>query len=346
MAGYFHQAHARFGTEFWVNNPSLPEIKLGLDSGSVGIASNPKYIATLLKSEPDFVHEIIDEVLGKISTNDDQQLAMHVIQKAVSRPLRMFQTLYRESRGRYGHVAIQGNPYTNDDLGLILREAETFHELGENIIIKLPATATGAQALEELTARGWSTIATMSFSVSQYVCMAEAHRRGLDRTSQRPKCLITMLPGMLDEYLAEDATRRGVNISSAVLGQAGLAAARAAYNIYRKRKYEAIIISGGARSPYHWTELVGKGMAITLSGKLARTLLADSPPVVSRVQTSAPQEVIDELRQNFPDFVRACDQNSMVSEEFRSYGPVVRFQNSLAEGIDIIVKEIQLRRDR
>ena len=155
-----------------------------------------------------------------------------------------------------------------------------------------------------------------------------------------------MLPGMLEEYLTEDATRRGVNISSAVLGQAGLAAARAAYNIYRKRKYEAIIISGGARSPYHWTELVGQGMAITLSGKLARTLLADSPPVVSRVQTSAPQEVIDELRQNFPDFVRACDQNSMVSEEFRSYGPVVRFQNSLAEGIDIIVKEIQLRRDR
>ena len=155
-----------------------------------------------------------------------------------------------------------------------------------------------------------------------------------------------MLPGMFDEYLAEDAARRGVNISSDLIGQAGLATARAAYNIYRQRKYEAIIISGGARSPHHWTELVGKGMAITLSGKLARTLLADAPPVASRVQTSAPRKVIDELRQKFPDFVRACDQNSMASEEFRSYGPVVRFQNSLAEGIDTIVKEIQLRRER
>jgi transaldolase len=346
MAGYFHEVHARFGTEFWVNNPSLPEINLGLDNGAVGIASNPRYVATLLKSEPDFVHKIIDEVLGKKHKNDNQHLAMQVIQKVVSRPLRMFQTRYRESRGRYGHVAIQGNPYTNDDLALLLREAETFHELGENIIIKLPATATGVQALEELTARGWSTIATMSFSVPQYVCMAEAHRRGLERTKQRPRCLITILPGMFDEYLAEDAARRGVNISSDVLGQAGLTAARAAYNIYRQRKYEAIIISGGARSPYHWTELAGGAMAITLSGKLARTLLADSPPVVSRVQASAPGEVVEELREKFPDFIRACDENSMVSEEFRSYGPVVRFQNSLTEGIDTIVKEIQLRRER
>ena len=33
-AGYFHEVHARFGTEFWVNNPSLPEIELALAGGA------------------------------------------------------------------------------------------------------------------------------------------------------------------------------------------------------------------------------------------------------------------------------------------------------------------------
>ena len=341
---YFHEVHAEFGTELWVNNPALPEIEMGLGAGAVGIVSNPRYIATLLKSEPEFVHETIDEVLEQSGAKDDEQLAMEVIQKAVSRPLKMFQALYRESRGRHGHVAIQGNPLRNDDLTVLLEEAEGFRGLGENIIIKQPATVEGAQALEELTARGWSTIGTMGFSVDQYIHMAEAHRRGLQRTSKKPRCLITVLPGMFDEYLAEDAARRGVEVSDEVRCQAGFSTARAAYKVYRQRNYEAVILSAGARSTSHWTELVGTGMAMTLSGTLTEALVRECPPVESRIEASAPREVIEELRQKFPDFVNACDEGSMVPESFRSYGPVVRFQKSLANGLEIIMKEIRSRR--
>jgi hypothetical protein len=42
----------------------------------------------------------------------------------------------------------------------------------------------------------------MSFSVDQYIHMAETHRQGLQRTSKQPRCLVTMLPGMFDDYLA------------------------------------------------------------------------------------------------------------------------------------------------
>ena len=343
-SSYFHEVHEQFGTELWVNNPALPEIELGLAAGAVGIASNPRYIATLLGAEPEFVHRTIDEILVHAGAKNDQQLAMEVIQQAVSRPLKMFHDLYRESGGRYGHVAIQGNPLWNDDLTALLEEAERFRELGENVIIKQPATVEGALALEELTARGWSTIGTMSFSVDQYIHMAEAHRRGLQRTSKKPRCLITMLPGMFDEYLAEDAARRGVEVSDEVRCQAGLSTARAAHKVYRERNYEAMIISGGARSMAHWTELVGPGMAMTLSGKLTESLVKESPRIESRIEASAPRAAIDELRRKFPDFVKTCDEGSMVPESFRSFGPVVRFQNSLADGLQIIINEIRTRR--
>lgn len=342
--GYFHEVYAEFGTEFWVNNPAGHDIELALNAGAKGVASNPVYITTLLKSEPEYVRAIIDEVLEDASTDDAEQLAMEVVKKTVSRPLALFHPLYRESQGCYGYVAIQGNPRRNENLGTILKEAEMFRDLGENIIIKVPATIEGAQAMEELTARGWSTIGTMSFSVAQYIHMAEAHRRGLQRTNKKPRCLITMLPGIFDEYLTEDAARRGVEVSPDVMRQAGISTARAAYKVYLKRNYEAIILSGGARSTFHWTELVGKGMAMTLGWGLAETLIREHHPVVSRIQESAPSEIIEELRQKFPDFIRACDAEALKPEGFRSYGPVVRFQNIFLNGFATLIKEIQSRR--
>ncbi|HCN07274.1 MAG TPA: hypothetical protein DIT01_05015, partial [Lentisphaeria bacterium] len=116
--------------------------------------------------------------------------------------------------------------------------------------------------------------------------------------------------------------------------------------IFRERNYSAIVISGGARSTSHWTELVGQGMAITLSGALAGTLIEENPDVVDRIEAEVAPEILAELRQTFPDFVRACDQGALVPEEFRSYGPVVRFQNSLLKGFATVIGEIQARQGK
>ena len=344
ISRYFHDVHAECGTDFWVNNASLPEIELSLAAGAVGVVSNPAYIANLMKAEPEFVRATIDEVVAEAAAAADERLAVRVFEKAVGRPLRMCTGLYRETDGRQGHVAIQGNPRRNDDLDAMLVEAERFHGLGENIIIKMPATVVGARALEDLTARGWPTIGTMCFSVPQYIHMAEAHRRGARRAGTTPKCLITMLPGMFGEYLAEDAARRGVEISPEALHQAGITTAREAYKVYRERQYDAGVLSAGSRSMSHFTELVGPGVGITLSGKLAQELIAANPPLAPRIDASSPPEVIAEVREKFPDFVRACDADAMDPAEFRSYGPVVRFQNALLEGFATVVEEIQSRR--
>ena len=308
----------------------------------MGITSNPSYVATLMKTEPDFVDATVEKVVSQASADaDEEELAMQVIRETVSRPLAMFHPQFKETDGRHGYVAIQGSPRRNHDLSGILEEADGFRELGENIIIKVPSTVEGAQAMEDMTARGWSTIGTMSFSVSQYIYMAEAHRRGLQRTDKKPSCLITMLPGMFEEYLAEDADRRGVEVSPEVISHAGIHTAREAHKIYRERNYEAIIISGTAQRTDHWTELVGQGMAVTLSGKLGGDLIDEHPPVVERIGASAPQKIIDELRDKFPDFVRACDMDAIDPSEFRPYGPVVRFHSSLSDGFTTIVEKIQ-----
>lgn len=335
--GYYREALAQTGTEFWINNPTGPELHAALANGAVGVASNPVYISVLLKSEPDFVRAMVKDC----GAGDDEAAAVQVIQKFVMRPLELFLPLFRESQGRYGQVAIQGNPRQNDDLAHLLAEAEKFHSLGENIIIKLPATPVGAQAMEELTARGWSTIGTMSFAVAQYILMAEAHQRGLRRTKKKPRCLITMLPGIFDEYLAEDAKRRGVTVAPEMLRQAGITTARAAYAICRERGYAAQILSGGARGTFHWAEVMGREMASTLGGSLMDAVQRERPALENRIEASASPEVIRELRDKFPDFVRACDPGALAPAEVRAFGPVARFHNSFLAGFDQLIKEMR-----
>ena len=134
-------------------------------------------------------------------------------------------------------------------------------------------------------------------------------------------------------------------VSPELISEAGITTARAAHKVWRDRNYEAIVLSGGARSTRHWTELVGPGMAITLSGALASALIDEHPKVIKRIDAAAPEAVLDELRQTFPDFVRACDEGAIAPEEFRSYGPVQRFQNSLLDGLATIIDQIQSRRE-
>ena len=334
---YFREMLVQTGTEFWINNPAGPELQAALQNGAVGVASNPVYISALLKSEPDFVRAIVQEC----GAGDDEVLAVQVIQKFVARPLALFHPLFQNSQGRYGRVAIQGNPRRNDDLAYLLTEAERFHTLGENICIKLPATPVGAQAMEELTERGWSTIGTMSFSVAQYIFMAEAHQRGLRRTRKKPRCLITMLPGLFDEYLAEDAKQRGITVAPEVLRQAGISTARAAYAIRRERGYAAQILSGGATMTFHWAEALGRGMVLTLSGSLMEAVQRERPAPASCIEASAAPETVRELRDKFPDFVRACDPTALRPEEFYEYGPVARFQNSFLSGFELLIKQIK-----
>jgi len=347
IEGYFGEVLSQAGTEFWSNNPSGAEMRLALENGAVGVASNPVYIAALLKSEPEYVRAVMDGIVGDVKVpSDDETAAMEVIRTIAIRPLQMFHPLYVRSAGRYGCVAVQGNPRRNDDLAAVLTEAERHRQLGENIIIKLPATPVGVQAMEELTARGWPTIGTMSFSVAQYVAMAEAHARGLRRTNLKPRCLITMLPGLFDEYLVEYATSKGTTISQDVLQYAGVSTARAAYAVYRDRGYAAQVLSGGARSILHWSEVVGPGMGITLGGTLAESILRNRPPIADRITAAAPAEALTELADKFPDFRRACDPDGLSPSEFSAFGPVVRFQNSFLTGFDLIIEQLAAAKKR
>ncbi len=70
---------------------------------------------------------------------------------------------------------------------LLADQAEEFHDLAKNIIVKIPATSLSIEAIEDATYRGTSVNVTVSFSVAQAVTTGEAIEHGLKRREAEGK---------------------------------------------------------------------------------------------------------------------------------------------------------------
>lgn len=340
--GYFERLSKQTRTEFWINNATLAEAEAALSAGAVCATTNPTYLARLLKEEPDYLVKLIDEALRE--TDDQTQVADSIYQTAVARLQKLFYPLYRQTGGRCGYVAIQGDPRLNTDAEAILEGAVRYRRLGENIIIKVPAWPAGATALERLVEMEIPTIATLGFSVDQAVYMAEAYRRALRKSETRPVCYVTFIAGVLDTYLAQLSAQKGNIVPREAIQQAGCTATRVAYRIYKSRGYEAILLGGGARVSHHFTELVGGEMAITIGWGLAQQIIEANGPIVWRIEAETPPDMVSELTAHFPDFRKSYSEHSLRPEEFHEFGPVAAFQGTFLTGMETVSEAIASQR--
>jgi len=340
---YFHRIAEETITQFFMNGVNLSDLGLGLMAGAVGNTSNPKHASRAIKTESEIWHPVIDEIIRSAPELSDDEVADIVLQRLVGRSLKLFHPLYEASCGKYGCVAIQGNPNTNDNLEAVVERAVTYSQLGENIAVKVVSTEVGLKALEELTARGVNTIATKGFSVAQTIAVDAAYKRGLERTDKHPKCWAVYSAGIFDEYLTQFAERENIGASPEYIREAGLAVAREVYRISQERGFGCRVLVGG-RDPHHFTGLVGGDLAVTISDYTVKELLANDPPVVSQIAEETPPKALAELEKKFPDFAPAYYPDGLTPGRFRDFGPCVKFQNDCLQGYARTLAEIQSRR--
>lgn len=95
----------------------------------------------------------------------------------------IFRTIYDETGGADGYVSFEAPPGIEHDTEATVREAHRLRKaVGRpNVMIKVPGTAAGVDALRELTAHGTSVNVTLLFGVGVYERVAEAYIEGLER---------------------------------------------------------------------------------------------------------------------------------------------------------------------
>jgi transaldolase len=90
---------------------------------------------------------------------------------------------YVSSAGETGYVSLEVSPALAHDTAGTLAAALRLRQAvaRDNLLIKVPATAAGVQAFEQLTAAGVSCNVTLIFSLAQYETVAQAYLRGAQR---------------------------------------------------------------------------------------------------------------------------------------------------------------------
>jgi transaldolase / glucose-6-phosphate isomerase len=200
-----------------------------------GVTSNPTIFAKAISGSTDY-----DEAVGQLAEKgaaDPLEMFYDLALDDIAAAADVFRPLYDRSDGRDGFVSFELEPrLAHDSAGSVGAARELFDRIGKpNVMIKVPGTAEGAPAVEELTAAGVNVNITLLFSVARYEEVALAYLAGLerrldageplDRVASVASFFVSRVDTAVDAVLPE---------RSALRGKAAVANAKEAYQRFRR----------------------------------------------------------------------------------------------------------------
>lgn len=340
---YFNRVKELTGTVCWINNPTKDEAGKAIDAGMTNCTTNPTYTMKQIQREPELMNPIVDRICSE--EPDNNRAAALIQRECVKVLLDIYKPVFDSKTRMHGLVSLQGDPILEDDPQIIVDEALECVNLGPNYLAKVPTTEAGLKAMEVLIEKDIPIIATEIMSISQMIAACELYSKVSKKTGKTPPFFVTHIAGIFDDHMQNVIKEQNIDISPDIAHQAGVAAGRKLYRIFKERNYPGVILGGGARGLHHFTEFVGGEMAITINWKnSADMLLEQDLPAVERIDTPTPDYVIDELCNKIPDFKLAWEEDGLSVEEFESYGPVLLFRKAFTDGWEFLLEEIKKRR--
>jgi transaldolase len=325
-----HQMVSTTPTEFWNDSCAVGELKYALEHGAVGATSNPTIVFTVLQHELADWRRRIDELFVLHSTWTEAQITWQLIEEMAVRGSELLRPIFERTSGKKGYLSVQTNPEFHKNAELLTAQALHLAKLAPNMQVKIPATAAGIAAIEEVTAQGVSVNATVSFTVPQAVAVAEAVERGLKRREASHQSTAPMAPvctimvGRLDDWLKVLAEKQRLVPTPGTLDWAGVACMKRAYQIFKKAGYRTRLLAAAYRNHLHWSEFIGGDVVLTIPASWQRRFNASSVSVIPRMDNPVPAQALAELTEQFEDFRKAYDPAGLKPSEFDTFGATVR----------------------
>ncbi|HEY0916039.1 MAG TPA: transaldolase [Solimonas sp.] len=227
--------------------------KLIDEDGLLGLTSNPAIFEKAIGGSADY-----DAALKTLVAEGQrdtaalfERLAIQDIQQAAD----IFHPVWEASGGVDGYVSLEVAPgLAYDTAGTLADARRLWAAVGRpNLMIKVPGTPEGAEAIRQLIAEGINVNVTLLFSRPAYLAVAEAYLAGLearvaaggaiDRIASVASFFISRIDAAMD---AEIAARGGE--AQALSGKVAIANAKLAYEDYKA-------LCAGAR----WQKLAARG---------------------------------------------------------------------------------------
>lgn len=212
------------------------------EDGLRGMTSNPAIFEKAIANRREYEADIQALALeGKDAPAIYEALSQRDVQAAAAE----FRPLYDRTDGRDGYVSLEVNPHLARDTNGTIDEARRLWGALDrpNVFIKVPATAEGLPAIEQLIGEGINVNVTLLFGLPRYRQVAEAYLAGLETRAARGQALgrvasvasffvsriDTRVDFMLDAILAQGGTV--ADRAQGLYGQVAVASAKMAYQI-------------------------------------------------------------------------------------------------------------------
>lgn len=345
--GKLHETAIKFpDTDIWMDSCGEEELNYGLERGIVGATSNPIIVGSVIKNELSVWEKRIRELICEMPDALEDEIAWELIHEIGRLRSKKLLPIFEKTNGKKGRLSIQTNAklYRNKDK--MVEQALVLNSLGENMQIKMPACKAGIEAMEEVTYRGISINATISFTVAQAVAVAEAVERGLKRREaegldvEQMSPICTIMIGRTDDWMKQSASETGAVIMPEALEWAGVAVMKEAYRIYNQRGYRTRLLTAANRNQYHWSEFIGGNLAQTINYSWHKRLNACDVEVVSRIDNPVEEKYMTELNK-LQEFKKSYDENGMKIEDFENYGGFKATLSTFISGYDDLCKLIR-----
>jgi transaldolase len=321
---------ATTATDIWNDSCAINELEYAISYGAVGATANPTIVTDVWKHEPAHWRDRVRALATQRSTATEVDLAWLVVEEMSIRGAKLLEPAFAAYAGRQGRLSMQTDPTFFRSPDRMLAQGVAFDGLAPNIIVKFPATSAGIPAMEEATYRGVSVNTTVCFSVSQALAAAEAIERGLRRREadgldvDRMGPVVTIMMGRIEDWLRVQTERDGIVVDPAALPWSGVAVFKRAYGIFRERAYRARLLGAAIRHHYHWSELIGGDIIITMPAAWQRRFNASDIEVRPRIDDPVDPAIVAELATHFPDFVLAYEPDGLAPAAFDAFPPTAR----------------------
>jgi len=328
---HLHEMTQTTPTVLWNDSATLKELEYAIEHGGVGATCNPVIVLDALKKESAIWNEKVRQLAAENPTATEDEIGWLLIEDVCRTRAKLLEKAFEEHKGRNGRLSIQTDPHLYRDPERLAAQAVRFSKLAKNMIVKLPVTAAGVAAIEEVTYQGVSVNATACFTLPQCVAVAEAVERGLSRREAEGKDISTMgsvctiMVGRLDDWLKVIAEKKDITLGEpGYLEWAGVAVFKKTYKLYKERGYRLRLLSAAFRNHMHWSELIGGDVVISPPHKWQVRFNASDVRCVNRIDTPVDPKIVADLQAKFPDFVRAYEEGGIAVEDFDSYGATAR----------------------
>ena len=185
-----------------------------------GATSNPSIFASAITTSPAYAKQLAS-LEGKTPKEKYEAMAIEDIRTAAQ----ALRGIYDE--GNSGYISIEVDPFLSNDTEATIAEGKRlFAQIGEpNVMIKVPATEAGYDAMTELLSTGISVNATLIFSPKQAQRCLKAMKKGLDAFEkdggERAEAVISIFVSRFDRLLDGDLEKEAMDVSKTGIYNAG-----------------------------------------------------------------------------------------------------------------------------